>query len=169
MSTTPCSAVPRCTGSPVAWPPRDYFTTRDMVRFAWSQLKFRVLATEVASDMSHARSAALSFVNGWPVKKLETLSEEIFDELMAERIWSGHARARPAPPRRRPARLAGDRGTDRARSGHRRSARPHRCTRDDRRKPPTVSTPDGWSAICCTDPRRRPRSKSWPRSTGSTC
>ncbi|HEY1487053.1 MAG TPA: HAD-IB family hydrolase [Micromonosporaceae bacterium] len=68
---------------------RDYFTTSDMVRFAWSQLKFRVLATEVAGDMSHARTAALSFVKGWPVKKLETLSEEIFDELMAERIWSG--------------------------------------------------------------------------------
>jgi HAD superfamily hydrolase (TIGR01490 family) len=68
---------------------RDYFTARDMARFAWSQLKFRVLATEVAGDMSHARSAALSFVKGMPVKKLETLSEEIFDELMAERIWSG--------------------------------------------------------------------------------
>jgi len=73
---------------------RDYFTTRDMARFAWSQVKFRVLATEAAGDMSHARAAALSFVKGWPVDKLAALSEEIFDELMAERIWSGtHALA----------------------------------------------------------------------------
>ncbi len=68
---------------------RDYFTTRDMMRFAWSQLKFRVLASEIPEDMSHARSAALSFVKDWPVHKLEDLCEEIFDELMAERIWSG--------------------------------------------------------------------------------
>ncbi len=68
---------------------RDYFTTGDMVRFAWSQLKFRVLATEAAVDMDRARTDALSFVKGWPVTKLEALCEEIFDELMAERIWSG--------------------------------------------------------------------------------
>ena len=68
---------------------RDYFTTRDMVRFAWSQVKFRVLAAEQPGDVSHARTAALSFVKDWPVSKLENLSEEIFDELMAERIWSG--------------------------------------------------------------------------------
>jgi HAD superfamily hydrolase (TIGR01490 family) len=68
---------------------RDYFTSRDLARFAWSQLKFRVLANEIPEDMSHARSAALSFVKGWPVHKLEGLCEEIFDELMAERIWSG--------------------------------------------------------------------------------
>ncbi len=60
-----------------------------MVRFAWSQLKFRVLATEAAVDMTKARAEALSFVKGFPVTKLEALCEEIFDELMAERIWSG--------------------------------------------------------------------------------
>ncbi len=68
---------------------RDYFTTADMVRFAWSQLKFRVLATEAAVDMTAARAEALSFVKGFPVAKLEGLCEEIFDELMAERIWGG--------------------------------------------------------------------------------
>jgi HAD superfamily hydrolase (TIGR01490 family) len=68
---------------------RDYFTTADMVRFAWSQLKFRVLATEAAVDMTRARAEALSFVKGFPVAKLEALCEEIFDELMAERIWAG--------------------------------------------------------------------------------
>src|SRR5215475_5221031 len=73
---------------------RDYFSTSDLVRFGWSQLKFRLLANENASDMTEARQAALAFVKGWPVRKLQVLSEEIFDELMAERIWSGtHALA----------------------------------------------------------------------------
>lgn len=73
---------------------RDYFTTADLVRFGWSQLKFRVLASEIPGDVSNARGQALAFVKGWPVAKLEGLCEEIFDELMAERIWSGtHALA----------------------------------------------------------------------------
>ncbi|MEN3305345.1 MAG: hypothetical protein V7603_1547 [Micromonosporaceae bacterium] len=74
---------------------RKYFTTKDLVGFAWSQLKFRVLATERHGDMSEARQAALAFVKGRPVDELRELCEEIFDELMAERIWSGtHALAR---------------------------------------------------------------------------
>jgi HAD superfamily hydrolase (TIGR01490 family) len=68
---------------------RHYFTTRDLSRFAWQQLKFRLLATENSADMAAARQAALAFVAGWRVADLERLSEEIFDELMAHRIWSG--------------------------------------------------------------------------------
>jgi HAD superfamily hydrolase (TIGR01490 family) len=68
---------------------RKYFTTGDLVRFAWGQLRFRLLATENAGDMSQARDTALAFVAGWQVDELERLSEEIFDELMADRIWSG--------------------------------------------------------------------------------
>jgi HAD superfamily hydrolase (TIGR01490 family) len=68
---------------------RKYFTTGDLVRFAWQQLRFRVLATEHAGDVSQAREAALAFVAGWRVEEMERLCEEIFDELMAERIWSG--------------------------------------------------------------------------------
>ncbi len=45
--------------------------------------------------MTAAKAAALAFVEGWKVEELERLSEEIFDELMADRIWSGtHALAR---------------------------------------------------------------------------
>jgi len=68
---------------------RKYFTTGDLVRFAWGQLRFRVLATEHAGTMSQAKETALAFVEGWRVEDLERLSEEIFDELMADRIWSG--------------------------------------------------------------------------------
>ena len=74
---------------------RKYFTTRDLAGFAWSQLKFRVLATEHHADMSEAKQAALAFVKGRRVDEVRALSEEIFDELMAERIWAGtHALAR---------------------------------------------------------------------------
>jgi HAD superfamily hydrolase (TIGR01490 family) len=68
---------------------RKYFTTGDLMRFGLQQLKFRLLAAENAGDMSAAKDAALAFVADWRVDDLERLSEEIFDELMAERIWSG--------------------------------------------------------------------------------
>ncbi|MGC9670161.1 HAD family hydrolase [Planosporangium sp. 12N6] len=68
---------------------RKYFTTGDLVRFGLQQLRFRLLASENAGDVSAARDAALAFVADWRVDDLERLSEEIFDELMAERIWAG--------------------------------------------------------------------------------
>jgi HAD superfamily hydrolase (TIGR01490 family) len=74
---------------------RKYFTTGDLLRFGMKQLRFRVLAAEHGSDVSQAREMALAFVAGRPVDELKVLTEEIFDELMAERIWTGtHALAR---------------------------------------------------------------------------
>ncbi|KWV29819.1 HAD family hydrolase [Micromonospora rifamycinica] len=71
---------------------RSYVTTGDLARFAWQQARFRLLATEHAGDMSRARQAALAFVEGWRVDDVERLAEEIFDELMAPRIWAGTRR-----------------------------------------------------------------------------
>jgi HAD superfamily hydrolase (TIGR01490 family) len=68
---------------------RKYFTSGDLARFAWGQLRFRLLATEHPGDVSQAKETALAFVEGWRVEDLERLSEEIFDELMSERIWPG--------------------------------------------------------------------------------
>ena len=68
---------------------RKYFSTADLARFAWSQLKFRVLAKERHGDISDAKAAALAFIKGSKVDDMARLAEEIFDELMAERIWSG--------------------------------------------------------------------------------
>lgn len=74
---------------------RRYFTTRDLLRFGLQQLRFRITATEHGGHMAQARELALSFVAGKPVDQLRGLTEEIFDELMAERIWAGtHALAR---------------------------------------------------------------------------
>ncbi|WP_018218149.1 HAD family hydrolase [Salinispora vitiensis] len=71
---------------------RNYVTTSDLLRFAWQQLRFRVLATEHVGDMSQVKEAALAFVEGWQVEEVERLAEEIFDELMAPRIWAGARR-----------------------------------------------------------------------------
>ncbi len=68
---------------------RKYFSTGDLLRFGWQQLRYRVLATEHEGDVSQTKQTALAFVEGWRVQDLERLSEEIFDELMADRIWSG--------------------------------------------------------------------------------
>mgnify|MGYP001217223666 CR=1 FL=1 len=68
---------------------RNYFTTADLARFAWQQLRFRLLATEHAGNMTRAKETALAFVEGWRVEDIERLAQEIFDELMAPRIWAG--------------------------------------------------------------------------------
>jgi len=68
---------------------RKYFTTGDLIRFGLKQLRFRLLASEHAGNVSQAKEAALAFVAGWRVKDLSEISEEIFDELMAHRIWEG--------------------------------------------------------------------------------
>jgi HAD superfamily hydrolase (TIGR01490 family) len=67
---------------------RRYFTAKDLLRFALQQARFR-LSAEHSGDMSQAREAALAFVAGRSVAELSALSEEIFDEFMAERIWTG--------------------------------------------------------------------------------
>lgn len=68
---------------------RKYFTTGDLLRFGWQQARFRLFATEHPGDMSQAKEAALAFVEGWRVDDVERLTAEIFDELMAPRIWAG--------------------------------------------------------------------------------
>jgi HAD superfamily hydrolase (TIGR01490 family) len=68
---------------------RKFFTATDLAGFAWQQLKFRVGGRESPQDMQASREQALSFVAGRGVAELVELSEEIYDELMADRIWAG--------------------------------------------------------------------------------
>jgi phosphoserine phosphatase len=68
---------------------RKYFSTGDLMRFALRQLRFRLVAAEHAGHVSSSKAAALAFVAGWRVEDMDRLAEEIFDELMAERIWAG--------------------------------------------------------------------------------
>ena len=68
---------------------RDFFATRDLARFGWQQIRFRVVGSEDPEHMDAAREAALTFVKGHRVEELVSLGEEIFDEIMAAKIWPG--------------------------------------------------------------------------------
>jgi HAD superfamily hydrolase (TIGR01490 family) len=68
---------------------RKYFTGRDVASFVWQQAKFRVAGSENTVDMHTVRDNALAFVAGRPVEEIVQASGEIYDELMADRIWSG--------------------------------------------------------------------------------
>jgi HAD superfamily hydrolase (TIGR01490 family) len=66
---------------------RGFFHSRDLARFAWQQITFRVGGQESHTGMADAREAALAFVAGREVDEIVRLGEEIYDELMANRIW----------------------------------------------------------------------------------
>ncbi|MPR00490.1 HAD-IB family hydrolase [Modestobacter sp. I12A-02628] len=68
---------------------RQYFDGRDVASFFWQQAKFRIAGSENAADMHTVRDNALAFVAGRSVSEIEGAGEEIYDELMADRIWPG--------------------------------------------------------------------------------
>ena len=69
---------------------RKFFTTGDLASFTWQQMKFRLGGRELTHQEIHAsREQALSFVAGRQVAELVELGEEIYDELMIDRIWAG--------------------------------------------------------------------------------
>ncbi|MFP5069450.1 HAD family hydrolase [Pseudonocardia nantongensis] len=68
---------------------RKFFTASDMAGFAWQQVKFRIGGREDKGGIAGHRDTALSFVAGRPVDEVVSLGEEIYDELMADRIWAG--------------------------------------------------------------------------------
>ncbi len=68
---------------------RKFFTTSDLAGFAWQQLKFRIGGRETTYSTTTGRDTALSFVAGRTVSEITELGEEIYDELMADRIWAG--------------------------------------------------------------------------------
>jgi HAD superfamily hydrolase (TIGR01490 family) len=68
---------------------RDFFTWRDLAAFAWKQVAFRLKGVEDPAHMEEAKEAALGFVAGHSVDEVVGLGEEIYDDLMADKIWSG--------------------------------------------------------------------------------
>jgi len=68
---------------------RGLVTTGDLLRFGWQQLRFRIRGKEDLAAVAEAREKALSLVAGKSVADIVAYGEEIYDELMAERIWSG--------------------------------------------------------------------------------
>jgi HAD superfamily hydrolase (TIGR01490 family) len=69
---------------------RKLFPAGALTSFAWQQLKFRVVGKELSlAEIRTSREQALSFVAGRSTAQFVELSEDIYDELMAHRIWSG--------------------------------------------------------------------------------
>ena len=72
---------------------RNFFSWRDLLRFTARQARLRVQG-EHHGDMHSTRDSALAFVAGKKVSEIVALGEEIYDEEMAGKIWSGtHALA----------------------------------------------------------------------------
>ncbi|GII63154.1 phosphoserine phosphatase [Sphaerisporangium krabiense] len=68
---------------------RGLFTTTDLLRFAIGQALFRVRGNENPEHIARAKETALAFVVGLKVDEVVRLGEEIYDEVMADRIWNG--------------------------------------------------------------------------------
>jgi HAD superfamily hydrolase (TIGR01490 family) len=69
---------------------RDFFPAGALASVAWQQLKFRVSGKELSpNEIQTSREQALSFVAGRSTHQLAQLGEDIYDELMADRIWAG--------------------------------------------------------------------------------
>lgn len=68
---------------------RKYFKTSDLVDIAWKQVKFRVTGKESQGDMASGKEKALAFIAGRSTAELAALGEEIYDEIIADKIWPG--------------------------------------------------------------------------------
>jgi len=67
---------------------RGYFRTRDLLRFGWEQVKYLVLG-ESQEQMKAVRSEALSIIKGWSVAEMAQIAEEVYDEILAMRVFPG--------------------------------------------------------------------------------
>lgn len=68
---------------------RGMFGPRDLARLTWGQVAFRMRGQENADHIDAAREGALAFVTGHRVDDIVRLSEEIYDDTLADRIWEG--------------------------------------------------------------------------------
>ena len=67
---------------------RRFITWRDILGFAWQQANF-LLVGENLDHVADIETKALSFVAGHHVTELRAIGEEIYDELMADKVWPG--------------------------------------------------------------------------------
>lgn len=68
---------------------RKFFSHRDVATAFWQQTRFRVGGSENPSSLTLVREKALAFIAGWRVDELVDLCEEIFDDVVATKIWPG--------------------------------------------------------------------------------
>ncbi|MCW2745293.1 MAG: HAD-superfamily subfamily hydrolase [Mycobacterium sp.] len=68
---------------------RKFFTGRDVASMVWQQVAFRVGGAEDLQGIADVREAALAFVRGKPAADIARFGDEIWEERLAERVWSG--------------------------------------------------------------------------------
>ncbi|MCW4354967.1 HAD-IB family hydrolase [Hoyosella sp. YIM 151337] len=68
---------------------RKYIAVSDMARFGWQQLKFRLTGRENSKDVASGKEKALAFISGRSTAEFTQLGEEIYDELIADKVWPG--------------------------------------------------------------------------------
>jgi HAD superfamily hydrolase (TIGR01490 family) len=68
---------------------RNYFTYSDLLRFGYAQAKFQLTGRENSDDVAAGRRKALAFIEGRSTTELGALGEEIFDDIIADKIWPG--------------------------------------------------------------------------------
>jgi HAD superfamily hydrolase (TIGR01490 family) len=68
---------------------RKYFTYRDVLSFIYAQAKFQLTGRENSDDVAAGRRKALAFIEGRSTAELEALGEEIYDEIIVDKIWAG--------------------------------------------------------------------------------
>jgi HAD superfamily hydrolase (TIGR01490 family) len=68
---------------------RKYFTYGDLGRFAYAQAKFQLLGRENSDDVAEGKRKALAFIEGRSTAELMALGEEIYDQIIADKIWPG--------------------------------------------------------------------------------
>lgn len=67
---------------------RGFFTRRDVVGFAWEQAKYLMFG-ETKRQMNEVRAEALSIIKGWSVAEMTSIAEDVYDEVLALRIFPG--------------------------------------------------------------------------------
>jgi HAD superfamily hydrolase (TIGR01490 family) len=70
---------------------RDYYRVRDILRFGWRQLSFR-MSGESEKGVDSARESTLDFVAGRPVTELQEMGREIAEERILPRVYEGITR-----------------------------------------------------------------------------
>lgn len=68
---------------------RNYFSYSDLASAIWAQAKFRLTGKENSEDVAAGREKALSFIAGRSTEELKAVGEEIYDEIIADKIWQG--------------------------------------------------------------------------------
>ncbi|WP_062313929.1 HAD family hydrolase [Demequina rhizosphaerae] len=67
---------------------RDYFNLRDILKLGYEQATY-VLFGETKDQMDRIREQGLGIIKGWSVAEMTAVAEEVYDELLASRVYPG--------------------------------------------------------------------------------